>query len=158
VTAREAITGAAPEPSVTAFSGAETIDLVESWLRAETDLRFGRVRSQAEKLGLAVTRRQFSEAKRRIGITAPTAPHPDHRRARETRPAKPEASDVAHPMASLLPLLPKSERRARQRRGRRPIDLAALSSLSDNLQAIVDGRDRARAAIEEIRRIVEALR
>jgi hypothetical protein len=150
--------GAAPELSVAAFSDAETIDLVESWLRADPDLRLGKVRAQGQRLRLAVTRRQFWEAKRRIGITASAAPHPGHRRAGETRAATPVATVEAPVPADSAPAPPKAETHPRRRRSRRPINLAQLADLAENLEAIVAERDRARAALEEIARIVKALR
>jgi hypothetical protein len=44
------------------------------------------------------------------------------------------------------------------RRGHRAINFADLSNLTANLEATVGERDRARAALEKIARIVKALR
>jgi hypothetical protein len=64
----------APAPS---FSAEETILLVEGWLRNAPDLSFKQVRTDARNLNVAVTARQYSEAKRRLGITgAPPRPAP----------------------------------------------------------------------------------
>jgi hypothetical protein len=121
-------------------------------------MRLGEARRQTSRLGLRITRRQFWEAKRRVGITASTAPQPDHRRRRKPRAAKPEATVGAPALADGVPTPPKAEVRRRRRRVRRPINLAHLADLAENLHAIVAERDRVRAAIDEIARILKALR
>lgn len=123
-------TASAPEPAVAAFSDAETIDLVESWLRAAPDMRFGKVRLQGQALRLEITRRHFSEAKRRVGITAAVAPHPGSVRV---RPAKSAAGEgvVAAELAS-----PKPGPRRQMRRRRRPVNIADFSTLAATLEAI----------------------
>ena len=68
----------APE-TVAGLTGAQVVDLVESWLRAEPDLRYGKARAQGlTGHSLEVTRRQFTEARARIGLTARVAPRADH--------------------------------------------------------------------------------
>lgn len=150
--------GAAPATVVVGLTEPQLVDLVESWLRAEPDLRFGKARAAGGQLRLQITRRQFGEAKRRIGITASTTPHPDHRRARQTRNAKTSEPAPALPAAVIVPAPPKAERRVRLRRRRRSINLAGLSNLAETLEAIVAERDRARVALQEIARIVKGLR
>lgn len=49
--------------------------LIEGWLRATPTLTFKQVRTDAARLSVAVTPRQYGEAKRRLGITgAPPRP------------------------------------------------------------------------------------
>jgi hypothetical protein len=147
----------APE-TVVGLTEAEVIDLIEGWVRAEPDLLYGKARSQGRALNLEVTRRLFAEARRRMGLTSRIAPRPDRRRASKAEDAKPEDPAAALPPAVAAPVRPKAERRGRFSRRRRPINLAGLSNLAETLEAIVAERDRARAAIEEIARIVKGLR
>jgi hypothetical protein len=58
------------ERPASSMSSAETILLVEGWLRNEPTLTFKRVRADARNLNVSVTARQYSEAKKRLGITA----------------------------------------------------------------------------------------
>lgn len=60
---------AEPRPA-SSMSSAETVSLVEGWLRNAPELTFKRVRSDARNLNVSVTARQYSEAKKRLGITA----------------------------------------------------------------------------------------
>ena len=62
------------------MSSAETLLLVEGWLRNAPTLSFKRVRSDARNLNVSVTARQYSEAKKRLGITA-APPRPASPRA-----------------------------------------------------------------------------
>jgi hypothetical protein len=52
------------------MSSEETVLLIEGWLRSAPELSFKRVRADARNLNVAVTARQYSEAKKRLGITA----------------------------------------------------------------------------------------
>jgi hypothetical protein len=58
--------------------------LIEGWLRNAPTLSFKRVRADARNLNVAVTARQYSEAKKRLGITAApprtAAPRPANRK------------------------------------------------------------------------------
>jgi hypothetical protein len=58
------------ERQTSSMTSDETILLVEGWLRNEPALSFKRVRSDARNLNVSVTARQYSEAKKRLGITA----------------------------------------------------------------------------------------
>jgi hypothetical protein len=66
------------------MSSAETVVLIEGWLRNAPTLSFKRVRADARNLNVAVTARQYSEAKKRLGITAApprsAAPRPANRK------------------------------------------------------------------------------
>src|SRR5262245_26525784 len=67
-----------PDPeSQSSLNAEETILLIEGWLRSAPNLSFKQVRSDARNLNVAVTARQYSEAKKRLGITgAPPRPTP----------------------------------------------------------------------------------
>lgn len=142
----------APE-TVPGLTEAQVVDLVESWLRAEPGLRYGKARAQGLTLRLDVTRRQFTEARARIGLTARVAPRAAHPRGKKTGA---EVSNGAGHAVAEAPAVPTTRPRVRRRRG--PLNLAGLSNLAETLEAIVAERERARAAIEEIRRIVKGLR
>src|SRR5687767_8576421 len=69
---RAAMVDPAASPS---FSAEETLLLIEGWLRSSPNLSFKQVRADARNLNVPVTTRQYSEAKRRLGITgAPPRP------------------------------------------------------------------------------------
>jgi hypothetical protein len=104
------------------------------------------------------TRRQFSEAKRRVGITASAVPQPT-RRAENVETASRQAPvEVGRSAEGPHSSQQRPGRRSGLRRRRSSASLDDLSSLAEQFQAIVAERDRARAAIQEIRRIVKALR
>jgi hypothetical protein len=147
---------ASPEMAVAVLTEAEITDLVQSWLSADPDLRFGKVRQQGQALGLQVSRRHFFEAKRRIGITSRAGPHADPRRPGGTRSATREGT--GQPPAVSVPAPSKAGRRPRSRHRRRSIRVVDLSDLAASLKALVAERDRARDALESIRRIVAVLR
>src|SRR4029079_17522331 len=55
----------------------ETLLMVEDWLRNDPGLSFKRASTDLQKLNLVITPRQFSEVKRRLGITTgPPRPTP----------------------------------------------------------------------------------
>lgn len=135
---------------------AQTIGLIESWLKVEPDMRFGKAAANGVMLGLLITRPQFAEARRRVGITSPTAPQPTRRSA----PAEQRRSAIAPAVPKNGPA-PESgiDGRRRRRRGRPSAPaLRDLSTLARELEAIVAERDRARAAVNEIARVLKALR
>jgi hypothetical protein len=66
----------------------EALLLIEGWLRSSPGLSFKQVRADARNLNVAVTARQYSEAKRRLGITG-AAPRPT-----PTRVLNPKGSDM----------------------------------------------------------------
>jgi hypothetical protein len=142
-----------PEIAVAVLTEAEITDLAQSWLSADPDMRFGKFRQQGQGLGLQVSRRHFFEAKRRIGITSRASPHGAYRRAGEVRSAKPGKSPVVRVRAPS-----KAGRRPRSRHRQRSINVVGLSNLVASLETLVAERDRARDALDNIRRIVAALR
>jgi hypothetical protein len=79
-----------PLPS-SSMSAEETILLIEGWLRNAPELPFKRVRADARNLNVSVTARQYSEAKKRLGITA--AP-PRTASPRSTRGGEMNGSDA----------------------------------------------------------------
>lgn len=142
----------APEvaPGLTA---PQIIDLVE-WLQVDHDMTLGQARSQGAKLGVQITRRQFWDARTRIGLTSRAAPHPDRRRKRRRRAAQRLVTEESVPVNPPKPPAPSIRRR---RKGTR-VRLNDVASLVRDFQAVAEERDRARAAIEEIARVLKAIR
>ncbi len=87
-----------------ALSNEEVIQLLESWLRTSPDMQFRQVRKDAGRLNLRVTARQFSEARRRLGVTA-GPPRPTTRPAAPPAAAPPVSNDRSAAVQGKTPLM-----------------------------------------------------